>query len=73
MTKGVQMQSKEGLIDKNRGSTAVKTMKNSFQNLYNRFFICNTFLLHVLYLHATFHHKIIHRLRFALSLDKTGL
>lgn len=33
MAKGVQMQSKEGLIDKNRGSTAVKTMKNSFQNL----------------------------------------
>jgi len=33
MAKGVQMQSKEGLIDKNRDSTAVKTMKNSFQNL----------------------------------------
>ena len=33
IAKGVQLQGKDGLIDKYRGSTAVKTMKNSFQNL----------------------------------------
>ena len=39
---------------KNMVSDTAKTYKNGFLNLYNQFLFCNTFLLHVLYLHPFF-------------------
>ncbi len=43
----VQMKNKTAFVP-------LKTMKNRSTNLYNRFFICNSFLLLVLYLHGDY-------------------
>lgn len=42
---------KGALLVENGAAVTIKTDKTDSRKLYNRFFVCNDFLLHVRYLH----------------------
>lgn len=42
---------KGALLVENGAAATLKTDKTDSRKLYNRFFVCNDFLLHVRYLH----------------------
>lgn len=42
---------KGALLVENGAAVTLKTDKTDSRKLYNRFFVCNDFLLHVRYLH----------------------